>query len=275
MRLRGLAAFAGVVLIGTVLTAPAADARVNCGPPGTRIEQLGRLARGLGEASGMVASWRHRGVGWIIRDSGHPPSIYSLRIVDRRPVVREVKVLGADNTDWEDITYSIGGDGRGRLWIIESMQAKRDPYIYEVVEPDPDNAKTARLQMRHRFKYPGLGFQNTEASFWFKRHLVLATKSNPTRLYRFAGLTGRGTHRPDYVGELHGAPRISVLRPSPDHSALVTSDHETVSVFTGRGPGSDLRDFVGKRPAYNRTMFRGDNVEAGDYFPTGSCHVVM
>jgi hypothetical protein len=48
-----------------------------------------------------------------------------------------------------------------------------------------------------------------------------------------------------------------------------------VSVFTGKGVGSPLEAFVGKGPAYSKTTFRGDNVEAGDYFPTGSCDVVM
>jgi hypothetical protein len=271
MRRRGLVPLAGVLLLSPFLTAPAsAGGRVNCGPPSTRTQRLGPLAKGMSEASGLVASWLRPGVGWMIRDSGRPASLYSLRIVNGNPVVREVKVLGAENTDWEDITYSVGRDGRGRLWIIESMQKHRDPYIYEVVEPDPDRAVTVRLHMRHRFKYPGQGYQNTEASFWYDQKLVLATKSNPTRLYRFDALTGRGTHRPRYIGVLHGAPRISVLRPSPDHSALVASDHETISVFLGKGRGSDIRDFVGKWPAYRKTTFWG-----GDYFPTGSCDVVM
>ncbi len=66
-----------------------------------------------------------------------------------------------------------------------------------------------------------------------------------------------------------------MLRPSPDHSALVASDHETMSVYWGKGVGSPLEAFVGKWPACSKTAFRGDNVEAGDYFPTGSCDVVM
>jgi hypothetical protein len=276
MRRRGFGVPLAGVLLSALLTPPAfAGGTVNCGPPSTRTQRLGPLVHGLSEASGLVASWLRPGVGWMIRDSGRPASLYSLRIVNGHPVVREVKVLGADNTDWEDITYSVGRDGRGRLWIVESMQKHRDPYIYEVVEPDPDNTSVVRLHMRHRFKYPGEGYQNTEASFWFDQKLVLATKSNPTRLYRFDALTGKGTHWPKYIGVLNGAPRISVLRPSPDHSALVASDHETMSVFLGKGKGSDIRDFVGKWPAYRRTTFWGDNVEAGDYFPTGSCDVVM
>src|SRR5688572_20334175 len=118
---RGPVPLAVVLLLFSLLTAPA-TARVNCGPPSTRTQRLGPLARGMGEASGMVASWQKRGVGWMIRDSGRPASLYSLRIAKGRPVVREIKVLGADNTDWEDITYSVGRDGRGRLWIVESMQ---------------------------------------------------------------------------------------------------------------------------------------------------------
>lgn len=276
MHRRGFVPLASVLLLSPLLASPAyAGGRVNCGPPSTRTQRLGPLTKGLSEASGMVASWQRPGVGWMIRDSGRPASLYSLRIVNGNPVVREVKVLGADNTDWEDITYSVGKDGRGRLWIIESMQKLRDPYIYEIVEPDPDKATTVPLHMRHRFKYPGQGYQNTEASFWYDQKLVLATKSSPTRLYRFDALTGQGTHWPRYIGVLNGAPRISVLRPSPDHSALVASDHETISVFLGNGKGSDLSAFAGKWPAYQRTAFWGDNVEAGDYFPTGSCDVLM
>ncbi|MDQ1507291.1 MAG: hypothetical protein QOD57_5018, partial [Actinomycetota bacterium] len=250
---RGVVLLSGVLFLSPALpVSPAAASRVNCGAPSTRTQRLGPLSHGLGEASGLVASWQHHGVGWMIRDSGHPASIYSFRITNGRPVVREVKVVGADNTDWEDITYSVGPDGRGRLWIIESMQTHRDPYIYEVVEPDPDHARSVPLLSRRRYQYPGTGYQNTEASFWYEGHLVLATKSSPTRLYRFASLDGKGTLRPDYVGALLGAPRISVLRPAPDHSALVASDHETVSVFTGKGPGSHLGDFAGKEPAYSK-----------------------
>jgi hypothetical protein len=271
---RGLVPPAGVLLVSLLLTSPAGASPTRCGPPSTKIRDLSSLAQGLAEASGLATSWLRPGVGWMIRDSGHPPSIYSLRINNGHPVVREIKVVGADNTDWEDISYSRGPDGRGRLWIVESMQSHRDPYIYEVDEPDPD-ARTVPLLARHRYKYPGVGYQNTEASLWFENHLILATKSSPTRLYRFDTLDGPGTHWPRYVGDLEGEPRISMLRAAPDHSALIASDHQSMAVYEGKGPGSRIEDFVGKGPAYGRVTFRGDNVEAGDFFPLGSCDVVM
>ena len=88
--------------------------------------------------SGLAASHRYPGVGWMIRDSGNPPSLYTLRLAGgAQPRVREIPVLGAENRDWEDLAYGFGPDGKGRLWIIESTQSHRDPYIYEVVEPDP------------------------------------------------------------------------------------------------------------------------------------------
>jgi hypothetical protein len=273
---RGLVPPAGVLLLSLLLTSPAAATSGRCGPPSTKIQDLSALSHGMGEASGLATSWLHPGVGWFIRDSGNPPSIYSLRINNGRPTVREIRVLGADNTDWEDIAYSRGADGRGRLWIVESMQTHRDPYIYEVAEPDPDHARTAHLLARHRYQYPGGSrFQNTEASIWFENHLILATKTSPTRLFRFDTLEGPGTHWPRYVGDLKGEPRISMLRASPDHSALIAADHQSLAVYEGRGPGSRIEDFVGKWPAYGRVTFRGDNVEAGDFFPLGSCDVVM
>jgi hypothetical protein len=260
------------VLPEVVAPVPAA---ASCHSTGVRSQKLGRLGEDVAEASGLAASKRHRGVGWVIRDSGHSPSIYSFRIVGGRSVVREIKVLGADNRDWEDITYSVGPDGKGRLWIVESMQSHRDPYIYEVVEPNPHTAKTVRVKSRRKFQYPGVGFHNTEASFWYDGHLVLATKSSPTKLYRFDSLAGGRTLRPRYVGALNGAPRISVLRPTPDQSALVASNHQTVWVFNGKGRNSALGDFVGKNPASRKMAFPGDNVEAGDFFPAGSCALLM
>jgi hypothetical protein len=274
MRRRGFVPLAAVPLIA-VLPSPAGAGHGPCGPPSTKVQDLASLARPLSEASGLATSWLRPGVGWMIRDSGHPPNIYSLRIRHGHPVVRAIRVVGATNTDWEDISYSRGADGRGRLWIVESMQSQRDPYIYEVLEPDPDHATTAKLLAVHRYRYPGFGWQNTEASFWFHQHLILATKTSPTRLYRFDSLDGFRIHYPTYVGDLYGEPRISMLRASPDQSALIASDHQSMAVYEGRGPGSRLEDFVGKWPAYGRVTFKGDNVEAGDFFPLGSCDVLM
>ncbi len=266
-------AIAGV-LASTFLVPSESSAGRGCGSP-SRSEEFARLAPGHGEISGFVASRRHRGVGWMIRDSGHPASLYSLRFGPKGGSWgREFKVAGADNRDWEDMSYSVGADGRGRLWIVESTQSGRDPFIYEVLEPDPDMGRAAPLLRRYRFRYPDRGFQNTEASFFYNGDLILVTKTAPARLYRFGGLSDKWVNRPRFVGELRGADKVSVVRASPDHSTIVASDHDTITVFR-RPAGSPLGAFTYEPPANRRMVAPGDNIEAGDYFPSGSCDVLM
>ena len=62
----------------------------------------------------MASSVRRPGVAWMIRDSGNPASLYALRLRDGKPWVREIKVKDARNQDWEDITYTVGPDGKAR-----------------------------------------------------------------------------------------------------------------------------------------------------------------
>lgn len=263
-----------VALASSLLVGVEARAGGGCRSPAWA-EQFARLPPGHGEISGFVSSWRHPGVGWMIRDSGHPASLYSLRFGGRGgPRAREVRVVGAENTDWEDMSYSVGPDGRGRLLIVESTQSHRDPYIYEIREPDPDKAWTAPLVRRYRFRYPDRRFENTEASFFYNGDLILVTKTSPARLYRFGGLSDKWVNRPRFIGELWGADRVSVARVSPDHSTLVTSDHDTITVFRSH-PDSPLAAFTYEAPARRRMVAPGDNIEAGDYFPTGSCDLVM
>jgi hypothetical protein len=272
-RVRRVAAAAALVV--AVLSPAEVSAARGCGSP-ARAESFARLPAGHGEISGFVASRRHPGVGWMIRDSGHPASLYALRFGRKGGArSREFRVAGADNTDWEDMSYSVGADGRGRLWVVESTQSRRDPFIYEVLEPDPDRGGTARLLRRYRFRYPDRGFENTEASFFYNGDLILVTKTAPARLYRFGGLSDRWVNRPRFVGELRGADRVSVARASPDHSTLVTSDHDTITVFRGRGRDSALSAFTYEAPARRRMVAPGDNIEAGDYFPSGSCVLLM
>ena len=138
------------------------------------------------EASGMVASKRHPGVGWLIRDSGHPASLYAFRLgagpVDR---IREIPVPGAENRDWEDLVYTLGPDGQARLWVIESGQSGGAKYLYEIAEPDPERDVAAVLLGRYRYAFPDRSWANTESAFAFAGRLVLVTKTSPGRVYHF------------------------------------------------------------------------------------------
>ncbi len=243
-----------------------------------RLQSESPLPPGNGEASGAVASQRFRGTGWFIRDSGNPASLYSFRLDGGggKSEVREVPVTGASNRDWEDLTYAVGPDGRGRLFIIESGQSGGDQFIYEVPEPEPGQPRTAPAK-RYRYAFPDLrpGRANVESAFMVGRHLALVTKTSPGRIYRFADWSERGVNRGRYMGDLADADRVSVVRLSPDRRTMVAASHTMAFVYEGLPPATPIRGVVGKRPNRITRIDNGVNVEAGDWFPSGSCQLLL
>lgn len=246
----------------------------DCGLP-VRVEADTPLPPGNGEASGAVASKRFPGLGWFIRDSGNPASLYSFRLdASGSHRVQEVAVTGATNRDWEDLTYSVGPDGRGRLFIIESGQGGGDQFIYEVPEPDPGQNRTAPAR-RHRYAYPDLGATNTESAFMVGDRLALVTKTSPGRIYRFNNLSPGGVNRPKFMGVLADADRVSVVRLSPDRRTLVAASHVRAYVYEGLTPATPIRGVVGRKPSRITGIANGTNVEAGDWFPFDSCQLLL
>jgi hypothetical protein len=240
-----------------------------------RVQEQAQLPAGTGEASGAVASQRFPGLGWFIRDSGNPASLYAFRFdAAGTPRVWEVAVTGATNRDWEDLTYSIGSDGRARLYIIESGQGGGDTSVYEVPEPDPGQDHTAPA-VRYRYRYPD-GPANTESAFMAPgNHLALVTKTTPGRIYRFDSWSAGGVNKPRFIGVLADADRVSVVRLSPDRRTMVAASHTTAWIYEGLSPATPIRSVVGKQPSRITGVDVGDNVEAGDWFPSGSCHLLL
>jgi beta-glucanase (GH16 family) len=251
------------------------DRSGECGVP-TKVRAASPLPPGHGEASGAVASKRFPGLGWFIRDSGNPASLYAFRVDGSGSrQIREVAVTGATNRDWEDLTYYVGPDGRGRLLIIESGQSGGDRFIYEVVEPDPDAHRTAPAR-RYQYAYPDLDARqgNTESAFMVGDRLALVTKTSPGRIYRFDDLTG-GVNRPKFMGHLVDADRVSVVRLSPDRRTLVAASHTRAIVYEGLPPATPIRGVVGRKPTRITGVDRGANIEAGDWFPHDSCQLLL
>jgi hypothetical protein len=119
-RLAILAALA--LLIAVVVPSPVAG-EDGCGPSvSAPIRNPGGVPPGLGEASGLVESLRYPGVAWAHEDSAHDASIFALRFdTDGRATwMRKLPVPGAHNADWEDVSYDLGSDGVGRLYLVES-----------------------------------------------------------------------------------------------------------------------------------------------------------
>lgn len=239
-----------------------------------RVQAEAPLPPGAGEASGAVASEKYPGMGWFIRDSGNPASLYSFRWKDgSSPKVSEIPVTGASNRDWEDLVYDVGPDGRGRLFIIESGQSSGDTYIWEVPEPSPDAARTAPAK-RYRYTYPDIGRTNTESAFMVGRYLALVTKTSPGRIYRF-DLSSGSVNKGRFMGRLVDADKVSVVRLSADRRTMVAASHTQAWIYEGLPPGTPIAGVVGKKPNRITRIDNGVNVEAGDWFPNGSCQLLL
>src|ERR1700704_5457138 len=149
---RALAVLAVLVGLSPVTAGGEAPARAGTGcqvaPRGAT--RAGGLPKESGESSGFAASQRYPGALWMIRDSGHPPDLYALRFnPDGVATNRVMPVAGADNHDWEDVTRFDRADGSSGLWIVESGQGGRDPFVSEVPEPDPDHDVVAHAVARY------------------------------------------------------------------------------------------------------------------------------
>ena len=251
-----------------------------CRFPVTDPEDLPGLPHGFAEVSGMAASRRHPGTAWMIRDSGNAASLYALRLTgDGRPAVTEYPVRGATNRDWEEIVYTVGADGRGRLWVLESGQSSRIPRtLYEILEPNPAQDRTTVAVGRYRYAYPDMGRTNTEAAFSFQGDIVLVAKTSPARVYRFRQpLSKQITNRPKYVGSLSGSSYPSVVRVSDDQQTLVAASHKQALVWEQRRPRSKtpLRDLISGPPTGGARLGSGAAVEAADWLPRGTCAMVL
>ena len=95
---------------------------------------IGRLSDAtIRETSGIVASREHRGIFWIVSDSGNPATIHA---IDRTGRVVAEFAIAAANVDWEEITT----DDAGHLLICDiGNNGHRLPIraIYRIDEPDP------------------------------------------------------------------------------------------------------------------------------------------
>jgi hypothetical protein len=221
----------------------------------------------IGEASGMAGSTKHPGVYWVVRDSGHTAAVNAVRIDDDGLVEsREILVDGAVNGDWEEINYSVGPDGRGRLWVVDNGGDIANYKIYEILEPDPDTATRAEILNAYDWSYPDLHRYNTEASFMARGYLVLVTKRSPhAKLYRFDSLSTATTNVPTYIGELGNSKDVSMVRQSPDGKLLVTSSHTIVHLYRSTDGSGSLRSFMGRLPDCEMKAFPDEHVESGEF----------
>jgi hypothetical protein len=252
-----------------------------CGHNWSSASLFATLPHDLEEVSGFVSSSRHPGVAWMIRDSQNPDSLYSFELdSDDEPDWKEFPVSGGtSNHDWEDVTYTVGDDGRGRLWILENDFAGSDSHnssmkIYEVLEPDPHEDRSARLAGTYRFEYPGDNL-DTEALFALGGKLMVVSKSDPNRVFRLPWPMSRsGTNRLIEVGGLDANSLLTAVGASGDERLLVTVGiRDEVRVFENQLGTGDFSAFDDQGAVFRKSM-PDTQRESIDFFPYNGCDII-
>jgi hypothetical protein len=242
------------------------------GPPaatgGIQVQE-GAFAAGGG--SGIVASKRHPGVLWAVRDRGGQDrpgrpqrALYAYRVRDGR--VGELAggasfkavPMPVPARDWEDI----GRDSDGNLWVadIGNNECDRaDTALHKVREPDPAAAGPARLLATYRYRFPdppgGCAGRNAEAMFLADDVPYLIDKAEPSTLYRFPKLDPGATVTLEKVGVLAGqVANLSGADLSVDRARLAVDTHTTLYVYQAADPslrGAELvADLISRPPAW-------------------------
>jgi hypothetical protein len=153
-----LAALVHVLALG-VLSGPG-----NAEPPVLVLERIGRLEHPpIREASGLVASRRHRGVFWVHNDSGNPPALFAVR---RDGTLLKAYRIRMPNVDWEDIAV----DDDGHLYLGEignngTLLPLRA--VYRLDEPDPAQPGDDPLPVTRawHYRFPPQGRFDAEGLF--------------------------------------------------------------------------------------------------------------
>lgn len=138
---RTLVAVLSWAFIAIVCSTGSLNAASDMGPktkptPGTGVCFLGHLAdETLSEASGMVASRKHKNLLWVINDGGNPPLIHAVGLNGSNR--GHVRIRDALNTDWEDLA-AFQLDGLPYLLIADcgdNDRRRKSSYLYIVEEP--------------------------------------------------------------------------------------------------------------------------------------------
>lgn len=138
----------------------------------------------IDESSGIIKSRRYPNIFWTHNDSGDTARIFAIH--EDGKLVTEVKVAGAENVDWEDIT--MGEQGQIYLCDIGNNKGKArdDVAIYLIPEPNPDTDKSVEVIRKIQFRYKSLSRIDAEACFFASGKIYILTKHRQplTELYR-------------------------------------------------------------------------------------------
>jgi hypothetical protein len=184
----------------------------------------------IDEASGLAASRVHRGVFYVINDSGGAATVYAIDASGAD--LASYVLFDAKNLDWEDMASGpcSEGDGGACLFVgdIGDNLGMRSSYtVYRVREPEVIEAGAHTVEAdAFTFTYPD-GSHNSEAlvadSTTGGLYLITKVKEGPSGVYALPPLVSIGPLVAGRVGDLTvptGIARVTAASAN-DHGVLV------------------------------------------------------
>jgi hypothetical protein len=155
------------------------------------VQDLGVIEnKSINEASGIVASYRNKGLLWTHNDSGDSNRIFSMDASGKG--TREFFIEGANNRDWEAIGMANFTEG-SFIYVADfgdNAANLADYAIYRVPEPEitasTPKTNTLRNVQKITFKYPD-GARDSEAFLIdqsTKDIFIISKREEKKRLYR-------------------------------------------------------------------------------------------
>jgi hypothetical protein len=219
------------------------------------VQSIAPLPPGIEESSGVLAGRRDPGVLWTHNDSGWPARLFAIR--PGGEMVATIEIDGAENVDWEDISFGPcpAGDCIFIADIGDNNAAREFVSVYRLPEPDPRGAR-AGADARFDFVYPD-GPRDAEGLFVLpsgEMYVVSkGTRDHAAALYR-------------YPGELRTGPpvtleRVAALSPGP----LELLDQLTAADASPSGRWVAIRSYQSIAFHHTPALVGGDTVPAARF----------
>jgi hypothetical protein len=211
----------------------------------------------LAEVSGMAASRRHDDVLWVANDGGNDARLYA--ISRRGAKLATYRVLGAENTDWEDVA-AFRLDGRDWLLVADTGDnggLRRTLQLHVFAEPARLEDGVLRPAWTIVFRWPD-GARDCEAvavDAVRGEVLLVSKKRQPPQLFSLPlrPPRGGGTLVARRIGTLAGVPQgdrdevaanpelarirsqVTAADIAPDRHALALLTYRDVLLYPRRG----------------------------------------
>lgn len=207
------------------------------------------------ESSGIVASRQFEGVYWTLNDSGNPAVLYATK--RNGELIREIKVRGALNFDWE----ALGVDDSGQLWIGDignNSRMRFDLKVVVVPEPNPFTETEANIIAKYPYKFPEKNF-DAEALFIADGIPYIISKEQAGAvLYRFPELIPDTKQVLERVGEFAEANLVTGAGISEDGKRLAVCTYNSLWVYHGKA--DNLAQMIKGKPWVLRHNFLGEAI---------------